>query len=180
MQLSKRKKIILEILSTILAIILGVGAGFLIKDCSAGCSRRDLLHAELTFTVTDKNGKSITLSNLPKKPVVINFWAIWCGPCLAELPDFQEAYEEYSEEVTFLFINVLHWRNNTVTQVENFLSSNGYTFPTYYDTHGNASDECNVNSIPLTIFMGKDGKVKQTHSGTINKSKLISGIKNLL
>lgn len=180
MQLSKRKKIILEILSTILAIILGVGAGFLIKDCSAGCSRRDLLNAELSFTVTDKKGKSLSLSDLPKKPVVINFWAIWCGPCLAELPDFQEAYREYNDEVTFLFINVLHWQKDTVNEVEKFLSNNGYTFPTYYDTKSEAANECKVTSIPLTIFMGKDGKVKQTHSGTISKSKLISGIKNLL
>lgn len=178
MQLSKRKKRIIEILSTLLAIVLGICAGLFIQDCAS--KRRDLLNAELSFTVTDRSGKEIALSDLPKKPVVINFWAIWCGPCKAELPAFQNMYEKYHDKVTFVFVNVLNWQGDTIAEVEEFLFSNGYTFPTYYDTLGEGAEECNVKSIPLTLFMGEDGKVKDSHLGTISQSKLENSIKALL
>ncbi len=176
--MTKQKKLIIEILSTLLAVILGICAGLFIKDCVS--KRRDLLNAELSFTVTDRSGKSISLSDLPKKPVVINFWAIWCGPCKSELPTFQNAYEKYKDEVTFVFINVLNWQNDTVAEVEEFLFSNGYTFPTYYDSKGEAAEECNVQSIPLTIFMSENGKVQDTHLGIISQSRLERSIKALL
>ena len=66
--------------------------------------------AELTkafdFTVYDEEGNAVKLSDFEGKPVVLNFWASWCGPCKSEMPDFEEAYGEYGEEIQFLMVNI--------------------------------------------------------------------------
>ena len=58
------------------------------------------------FTVVDIDGNEHKLSEFEGKPVVLNFWASWCGPCKSEMPDFDEAYKKYKDEIHFLMVNL--------------------------------------------------------------------------
>ena len=70
------------------------------------------------FTVYDKDGKPVKLSDFRGKPVVLNFWASWCGPCQSEMPTFNEKYGELGDEIHFLMVNL----TDSAAEKENALS----------------------------------------------------------
>ena len=176
-QLSSKMKNILSWLLTIsLAVVLALSINLIVSSCK----RQDLVEMEISFTVQDAQGNEVALSDFAGKPVVINFWAIWCPPCKQELPDFQAAYEKYGDEVEFLFVEVVNWKHETVADVEAFMTENGYDFPVYYDVSSDAETVCGVSSIPLSIFIGKDGKVKRTFLGAIPEFVLNNYIEEIV
>ena len=78
------------------------------------------------FIVYDSEGNEVALSDFLGQPVVLNFWASWCGPCKSEMPDFQEVYEEYGEEVQFLMVNLTDGSQETVESASDYIANNGY------------------------------------------------------
>lgn len=130
----------------------------------------------LNFTVTDGEGKEVRLSDFFGKPIVLNFWASWCPPCKSELPDFEDAYKKYGGKVTFLMVNVTDNRRETVEVAKSYISSQGYTFPVYYDTKYEASYKLGISSIPQTFFLDRDGNVVAKATGLISASQLEQGI----
>lgn len=109
------------------------------------------------FTVVDKDGNSVSLSDFFGKPIILNFWASWCGPCKSEMPDFEEAYQEYGEEIAFLMVNCTDGSQETVEEAKAYIEGQGYTFPVYYDTQLDASITYGASTIPMTFFIDKDG-----------------------
>ena len=132
------------------------------------------------FTVLNIDGESTDLSDFWGKPIVINFWATWCGPCVMELPAFNDAYSKYGDTVTFLMVNLTDGVDETVDGVKSFVESNDYTFPIYYDTSFSAALAYEVSSIPLTLFIDKDGMLVRSQLGAMSKSKLFGYIESLL
>ena len=174
--MSKKLK---SILLWVLCIALAVSSVFVIKHVIATTQNGNLKNKQLDFAFQDERRQTVQLSSF-SGPTVINFWAIWCPPCRNELPALQNAYDEYGDEVNFLFINNLSWHDDSVTDVKLFLEKNGYTFPTYYDVTGEAAEACGATSIPLTLFMDSNGKVVHTYSGAIPKATLNAFIKDIL
>ncbi len=172
----KLKNVISWVLTLALAIVLALTVNFVLSTCK----RQELVDMEIDFVIQDANGNEVLLSDFAGKPVVINFWAIWCPPCKAELPEFQSAYEEYGDEVEFLFIEVASWRGETVEDVQAFMKENDYDFPVYYDISRSAETVCGVDSIPLSLFIGRDGKIARTYSGAIPAFLLNQYIQNIL
>lgn len=136
--------------------------------------------AAADFTVTDIDGSEVKLSDYFGKPIVVNFWTTWCGPCRAELPDFDAACAEYGEEVVFLMVNLTDGYRETQDTVKNFLREEGYTFPVYLDTQSDAAYAYGVNSIPMTVFINADSTVSDYHIGLISEPVLLDGIAALI
>ncbi len=128
----------------------------------------------LDITVYDAEGNPVNLANYAGKPIVLNFWASWCGPCQREMPAFQEVFQELEGQVQFLMVNMT--TSETVSSAKSFIESNGYTFPVFYDTQGDAATAYSVRSLPTTYFLNAEGQKIAYAIGSIDKETLLKGI----
>ena len=132
------------------------------------------------FTVANKKGKLVSLSDMRGKPVVVNFWASWCGPCKSEMPDFEELYQTYGDEIEFMMVNMTDGGRETLRRAKRFMKKSGYTFPVYYDTQLSAAIAYGVTSIPATYFIAADGSAVAYGLGALDAASLQIGIDMLL
>ena len=128
------------------------------------------------FTVYDIDGNAISLSDFIGKPVIINFWASWCGPCKMEMPEFEEKFNELGGDIQFLMVNLTDGNRETIDTAAAYIEESGYTFPVYFDTDQNAAYTYGVYSIPSTYFMGADGSAVAMAQGAIDGTVLDRGI----
>lgn len=122
------------------------------------------------FTVQDWEGGQVSLSDYYGKPIVVNFWATWCGPCKSELPAFDNAYAAYQDEITFLMVNMTDGYSETVAGTKQFIEENGYSFPVYFDTSYEAYQAYGVTAIPMTLFIDANGKLITSQLGAMSES----------
>ena len=127
------------------------------------------------FTVYDADGKAVKLSDYFGKPIVLNFWASWCGPCQMEMPDFQEKYLELGDEVQFLMVNATGGRE-TVESAKSFLAGTEYTFPVLFDSDASASAAYSVYYLPTTYFIDAQGHLIARATSAIDAETLQRGI----
>ena len=132
------------------------------------------------FTVYDREGTPVKLSDLRGKPVVVNFWATWCGYCVSEMPEFQQVWEELGEDVHFMMVNQTDGVTETKEEAEAHLEEAGYTFPVYFDTELSASKAYSVRSLPVTYFIDAEGKGVAYAMGAIDTEVLKQGIQMVL
>lgn len=132
------------------------------------------------LTVIDADGNTVALSDYYGKPVVINFWATWCGPCREELPYFQNAYEELGEDIAFLMVNLTDGQYDTIESVQAFATEEGYTFPIYYDTTNQSGELYGISAIPVSMFVRPDGTLMDYALGTLTEEALRGYVDNLL
>ena len=129
------------------------------------------------FLIYDKDGNEITLADFEGKPVVINFWASWCGPCRSEMEGFDNKCKEYGDEVAFVMINLTDGRRETVDSAMEFINGEGYGFPVYFDKDMTASDSYQAYSIPTTYFIDANGNIAGNVTGAMSEYALSEGIK---
>ena len=113
------------------------------------------------FQAETLEGKKVSLSDYQGKVLILDFWATWCGPCLAELPYFQELVNLYKNDPSVAFLTISQDRSKDV--VRKFLEQKGYTFPVIFDTGIGQLFE--VEGIPLLIVIDKEGNIRYKHFG---------------
>lgn len=128
------------------------------------------------FTVYDENGNSYKLSEFEGKPVVLNFWASWCGPCKSEMPEFETAYQTYGDSIHFLMVNLTDGYQESVESAKGFIEKSGYSFPVYYDTSYEAAKAYSVYAVPVTYFIDEEGYIIAWGNGALSAEKLEEGI----
>ena len=132
------------------------------------------------FTVLDMAGNEVKLSDYFGKPIILNFWATWCGPCKSELPAFNNMYEKYKDDVHFLFINLTDGSRETVEGVTRFMEDEGYTFPVYFDTTMEAATKYGAYSIPTTFLIDDEGVPVHSQMGALPEDAIEQFITVLL
>ena len=131
------------------------------------------------FLVYDPAGNEVRLSDYIGQPVVLNFWAGWCGPCRMEMPHFEQACSTVGDEVCFLMVNIKSSRE-TWSDAAAFIAQQGYTFPIYYDADSSAVNAYHVRSYPTTYFIDAEGFVRAQAVGMLEAETLQLGLDIIL
>ena len=115
-----------------------------------------------SFAVLDFNGNKVNLADLKGKVVVLDFWATWCGPCIASFPAMQKMVNKYKNnpDVKFLFVDTYERVEDKKKKVSDFMADKKYDFQILMDEDNKVAEQYNVKSIPYKFVIDKKGVVR--------------------
>lgn len=127
------------------------------------------------FQLNTLDGKPVRLSALHGKPVLINFWATWCGPCATEMPAIQKVYQQYSSQFVVLAVNA----NEPASDIQNFLKDKGLTFDILLDPGGKVQDLYRLRGYPTSLFIDSNGVIRAEFIGPMGEGQLVDNLKKV-
>jgi thiol-disulfide isomerase/thioredoxin len=130
------------------------------------------------FKVQDSAGNPVEFDSLKGKPIVLNFWASWCPPCIEELPIFDTVSQELEGEVVFVMVDLTSDRE-TLEDAKVYIKENNLKFPVYFDIDQDGAATYGITAIPTTYFINADGFVVAGQVGGIDESILREGIRRI-
>jgi thiol-disulfide isomerase/thioredoxin len=119
-------------------------------------------------TFTDFDGEEAPLTSLRGRPVVVNFFASTCAPCVTEMPAFEEVHRELGEEITFLGLAVQDRRDAALELVDR----TGVTYRTAQDRDGAVFTALEGILLPTTVLLDADGGIVDSHAGALDADEL--------
>ena len=115
------------------------------------------------FSLVDLDGRPVDLASLQGRPVVLNFWSTWCGPCKYEHPLLLQAAQTYPDVV---FLGVLY--QDDPAKARSYLAMEGAAYPTLVDETNRVAIDYGVTGVPETFFIHRDGRVAKKVAGPVN------------
>ncbi len=122
------------------------------------------------FTVILFSGKEVSLNDFKGKPLIINFWASWCGPCREEAPVLVKVAKEYKNKVQFLGIVF----QDTEVDAKKFIEEFKVKYPNGMDPGGQAAQDYQITGVPETFFIDADGMLRAKWLGALTEERLKS------
>ncbi|WP_298844212.1 TlpA family protein disulfide reductase [Clostridium sp.] len=130
----------------------------------------------IDFKLKDLNGKELSLSDLKGKRVFLNFWATWCPPCKAEMPEIEKLYQETkNSNLVIVAVEI----GEPLSTVKPFIDSNKYNFKVLIDPDQRVAAQYNITSIPTSYFIDVDGNIISKNIGGMNIDQMKAYIKTL-
>ena len=133
-------------------------------------------HPAPEFALPTVDGELLALSDLRGQPVVLNFWASWCGPCRAEMPELQRLHEQLGPAgVVVLGVN----QQESIQQVTSYRQELGVDFPTVLDQRLGTSRAYAVNSLPTTFFIDREGIIRNMFIGPMTDAVMADNLRSI-
>jgi peroxiredoxin len=133
-------------------------------------------HPAPDFTLTTLDGEEFTLSAQQGTPIVLNFWATWCGPCQNEMPALELASTRFADRVRIIGVD----QGEAAADVQRFVDEMGVTFPIPLDGEMKVGQLYNVRGMPTTFFIDRNGVIRHLWIGEMNSVILAEGIATIL
>ncbi|MEF3302617.1 TlpA family protein disulfide reductase [Paenibacillus sp. GYB003] len=129
------------------------------------------------FKLSSLDGNVYEVGGSREKPLLVNFWASWCGPCELEAPDLKRLYDTYKEEIDFYAVNMTE--SDRMDNVKSFVRHFDFKFPVLLDSDGKVGELYRVTGIPMTFLVDKNGVIKEGF-GVLHPDELEKRIKRLI
>jgi len=118
--------------------------------------------SDFDWNLVDNNGKTVNFQEMEGNIILVNFWATWCPPCVAEMPSLNNLYKDYGDKITFVFM-----ANDKIKNVNSYFEKNGYDLPVYY-SKDNEPIALQSPSIPTTYIIDDQGTIVMKEVGAYN------------
>ncbi len=165
--MKRKKQFLLAALSALALVMVGCSPGAAPQepvppDNPAPSQGTQVGAMAADFQLLGLDGVPVSLSGLRGSPVVVNFWASWCYPCVFEMPHIQGIYEDYTADgLKVLAVNMAESK----ATVERFMVAGGYSMPVLLDSEGEVARQYGIMSLPTTLFIDRDGIIQSKKIG---------------
>lgn len=174
----------------VILIVLLMGGAWIVESRESGVEPKNFLlteaplvgHLAPDFSAQTPANESYALGDYIDRegengrPLVLNFWASWCGPCRMEMPAFERASLKYADRAGVLGIN----QAESAETIERFAQTTGVTYPLLVDEDWTINNKYGVSNLPTTIFVDAQGVIREVFVGTMNQAVLEDKINSLL
>jgi peroxiredoxin len=150
---------------------------FSFSGCEADVKNSGVITKSNDFTLYDLDKNKVSMHDYAGRIVVLNFWATWCPPCKAEIPDFVDAYNIYkSKNIQFFGIS-----DDDVNALKDFVKKYKINYPTLIDgSSDRIMQTWGIDAIPHTFILGGDGEIVFDQLGMMSKDQLINALEDAL
>ncbi|MGP4066996.1 redoxin domain-containing protein [Halobacillus sp. B29] len=128
------------------------------------------------FTLQTLEGEEVSLSDYRGEKVMINFWATWCPPCRAEMPDMERFYQ--NEDIVILAVNLTETESG-LKEVQEFRDEFNLSFPILLDKKVEVANKYQINPVPTSVFVDEDGKIDSVMLGAMNYDMMLQRVEEL-